>query len=131
MRPNWFSAYLNQQPTVKHFKLEGTRISYRHWSNKNKPGLLFVHGHAAHASWWDFIAPAFTDSYDVVAIDLSGSGESDHKRTYSSRLFAREIADCIWASGIKSPTIVGHSFGGNTALTLISLLAQDVSVPHS
>ena len=27
--------------------------------------------------------------------------------------------------------IVGHSFGGNTALTLISLLAQDVSALHT
>ena len=127
MHPNWFSAYLNQHPTVNHFKLEGARISYRHWSNKDKPGLLFVHGYAAHASWWDFIAPAFTDSYDVVAIDLSGSGESDHRQAYSSRLFAREIADCITASGMVSATIVGHSFGGAMTRNAAFLCPQRIN----
>lgn len=72
-----------------------------------------MHGHGAHAHWWDFIAPAFTADHDVVAIDLSGSGDSDHREAYSATTFAKEInavyADC----DLASPVIVGHSFGGS------------------
>lgn len=73
---------------------------------------MFVHGHAAHAHWWDFIAPAFTDRYDVVAIDLSGSGDSDHRPAYSATLFANEIRQVIADAQMTDAVVVGHSFGG-------------------
>ncbi|MBT4162957.1 MAG: alpha/beta hydrolase [Gammaproteobacteria bacterium] len=113
MQPSWFQQHLEQTPTVSRFDLDGTSIHYRHWKNQGKPGLLLVHGHAAHAHWWDFIAPAFIDEYDVVAIDLSGSGDSDHRRKYSARLFAEEIVACIDDARLKHPVVAGHSFGGS------------------
>ena len=126
MPPAWFSKYLNYQPNVGCFELEDTSISYRHWPNKEKPGLLFVHGHAAHARWWDFIAPAFKDSHNVAAIDLSGSGDSAHRRTYSTALFAREIIGCIDASEMKSTTVVGHSFGGTITRTAAYMYPEKI-----
>ena len=93
-------------------QVEGATIAYQHWKNPGKPGLLFVHGLAAHAHWWDFIAPAFISDYDVVAIDNSGSGDSDHREEYSAALFAREIVECIDAAALNSTIVVGHSFGG-------------------
>ncbi len=100
------------KPKQHSCQVEGATIAYQHWKNPGKPGLLFVHGHAAHAHWWDFIAPAFISDYDVVAIDNSGSGDSDHREEYSAALFAQEIVSCIKAAGLNSCIVVGHSFGG-------------------
>ena len=127
LHPPWFSKYLSHQPTVACFETEDTCINYRHWSNTNKPGLLFVHGHAAHARWWDFIAPAFRDSHNVAAIDLSGSGDSHHRSTYSARLFAREIIGCIETTGMHTATVVGHSFGGTITRTAAYLYPNQIS----
>jgi len=94
---------------------------------------MFVHGHAAHAHWWDFIAPAVSEGYDVVAIDLSGSGDSDHRDSYSAGLFAKEIVGCIEDARLASPVVVGHSFGGKEIVGCIedARLASPVVVGHS
>lgn len=113
VQPDWFSQYISVIPEHHSCQVEGATIAYQHWKNPGKPALLFVHGHAAHAHWWDFIAPAFVSDYDVVAIDNSGSGESDHRAEYSAALFAQEIVSCINAAQLNSPIIVGHSFGGS------------------
>lgn len=115
VQPEWFQRSLAQQPTDHSFDLDGTRIHYRHWQNSGKPGLLLVHGHAAHSRWWDFIAPSFAEEFDIAAIDLSGSGDSDHRDEYSARLFAREMIACIEAASLQTATIIGHSFGGSMA----------------
>lgn len=112
VQPDWFEQYISVKPEYQTCQVEGATIAYQHWKNPGKPGLLFVHGHAAHAHWWDFIAPAFVPDYDVVAIDNSGSGDSDHREQYSAALFAQEIVECIAAADLNSPIVVGHSFGG-------------------
>jgi len=112
VQPDWLKQYISVKPEHHSCPVEGATIAYQHWKSPGKPGLLFVHGHAAHAHWWDFIAPAFISDYDVVAIDNSGSGDSDHREEYSTALFAREIVGCIEAAALNSPIVVGHSFGG-------------------
>lgn len=98
--------------------VEGARIHYQRWSrdkNARQPGLIFVHGNGAHAHWWDFIAPAFRDAFDVVALDLSGAGDSDHRNSYTPSVFAREIMAVAEHAGMEYPVITGHSFGGSMA----------------
>ena len=90
-------------------------IQYRRWPKPNAPGVLLVHGHAAHARWWDHIGPALHHRFDVSAIDLSGAGDSPHRATYSSRLFAEEMKAVTHHAGYASPIIIAHSFGGTLA----------------
>lgn len=114
MQPDWFQRALKQGPDHHYVDIEGARIHYQCWASTNPTakGLLFVHGHAAHAHWWDFIAPAFTGHFNVVALDMSGSGDSDHRDIYSATGFAGEIIGVSNAAGLNSPIVVGHSFGG-------------------
>jgi pimeloyl-ACP methyl ester carboxylesterase len=112
VQPDWFKQYIDVKPEYHTYRAGGATIAYQHWKNTGKPALLFVHGHAAHAHWWDFIAPAFVQKYDVVAIDSSGSGESDHRKEYSAALFAQEISECISAAHLNATVVIGHSFGG-------------------
>jgi pimeloyl-ACP methyl ester carboxylesterase len=115
--PKWFSQAIAQTPEDRFIAVEGARIHYRRWGDRGQPGLLLVHGNAAHAHWWDFIAPMLARDYNVAAIDLSGMGDSDWRPDgYSMELFAREqIAVCDDAgmfAPTEAPIIVGHSFGG-------------------
>ena len=55
--PKWFETVTASEPESKFVEVEGARIHYLHWGARTKPGLLLVHGNAAHAYWWSFIAP--------------------------------------------------------------------------
>lgn len=113
MKPHWFTQLLDRKPTDHTCIVDGAEIHYLHWQNPDKPGLLLVHGHAAHAHWWDFIAPALIENYNIVAIDLSGSGDSAHREVYSATTYAKEILACVQDAKLKETTLVGHSFGGS------------------
>ena len=107
-------------PTQSRFvDVAGCQIHYLTWFDDEadeKPGLLFVHGGGAHANWWRFIAPFFAASHRVVAIDLSGMGDSGRRDDYLPATWAREIGAVLadsWLGGTGPlPVVVGHSFGG-------------------
>ncbi|GIT39274.1 MAG: hypothetical protein Ct9H300mP8_04700 [Gammaproteobacteria bacterium] len=40
-------------------------------------GYVLIHGSNAHLEWWRFVAPFLADQFRVVALDLSGNGDSD------------------------------------------------------
>ncbi len=115
--PAWFRAAIAQPTTSHYLDVEGCSIYYLLWSDDpagaDRPGLLFVHGGAAHAHWWRFIAPFFTDAFRVAAIDLSGMGDSGHRDAYADAQRTREIRAVLSHAELGSqPFVVGHSFGG-------------------
>jgi pimeloyl-ACP methyl ester carboxylesterase len=115
--PRWFKDVLAIKPESSFVEVAGARIHYLRWGDRARPGLLLVHGNAAHAHWWDFIAPFLARDYNVAAMDLSGMGDSDwRKNGYAMETFAREeLAVCEDAGMFRldePPVIVGHSFGG-------------------
>jgi pimeloyl-ACP methyl ester carboxylesterase len=115
--PAWFAEAVSRKPESRHVDVHGARIHYLRWGERGRPGLLLVHGNAAHAHWWDFIAPFLARDYNVAAMDLSGMGDSEWRpHGYSMETFAREeIAVCEDAGMFRPaepPIVVGHSFGG-------------------
>jgi len=114
--PAWFARVIAQTPESAFVEVEGARIHYLRWGDRARPGLLLVHGNAAHAYWWSFIAPWMAREYNVAAMDLSGMGDSDWRRGYSMQTFAKEqLAVCEAAGMFESsepPVIAAHSFGG-------------------
>ena len=74
---------------------------------------MLVHGGAAHAHWWSFIAPLLTSQYHVVALDLSGHGDSGRRSEYRREVWADEVMAVARHAGIVgAPLLVGHSMGG-------------------
>lgn len=119
--PDWFWEAVETEAESGRIEVRGCDIHYLVWSGPGRPGLLFVHGHNAHAHWWDFIAPAFKDAFQVAALDLSGMGDSDHRDEYSVDLYAEEIVAV--ADELKMPrdtVVVAHSFGGMMALRAVA-----------
>ena len=96
-------------PTSHFVHVAGAEIHYLHWPNVDRPPLVLIHGHAAHAHWWDAVAFYLHDAFDLYAIDLSGCGESEHRPIYTYPLFTEEISALCRHAKITRPTLVGHS----------------------
>ena len=83
--------------------------------------MFLIHGYSAHTHWWDFIAPNFIDNYCVVAIDLSGMGDSEHRDSYSQSLYSLEIKSVCEELGWNSANFLAHSMGGPISIKAASL----------
>lgn len=119
--PDWFWEAIDTKPEAGFVDVEGSDINYLYWSEPGNPGLLFVHGHNAHAHWWDFIAPSYKDQYQTVALDLSGMGDSDHRDEYAVPLYGREIVAVADKCEMSPDTIlVSHSFGGIMSIKAVA-----------
>ncbi|MGD0189423.1 MAG: alpha/beta hydrolase [Rhizomicrobium sp.] len=114
--PAWFDTIISVEPESGFVEVEGARIHYLRWGDSTRPGLLLVHGNAAHAYWWSFIAPFLARDYNVAAMDLSGMGDSEWRPSYAMDMFVREQLAVIEDAGMfkpsEPPIIVAHSFGG-------------------
>lgn len=119
--PDWFEAAIATPTQSCLAEVAGCPIHYRLWPGAEaagRPGMVFVHGSAAHSHWWDHIAPAFAGDHAVAALDLSGMGESGRRPRYRIELFAEEIGGVIDAAGFRAPVVVAHSFGAFAATHL-------------
>jgi pimeloyl-ACP methyl ester carboxylesterase len=96
-------------------RVGGCDINLLVWGEPDRPGLVLVHGGAAHAHWWSPIAPLLGD-YRVVALDLSGHGDSGRRPEYHVEPWTEEVlaaADHVGMDG--PPVLIGHSMGGFVA----------------
>ncbi|MBJ2303710.1 MULTISPECIES: alpha/beta fold hydrolase [unclassified Pseudomonas] len=116
--PSWFSRAIAQAGQSNFVSVKGVELHYLSWSplNSDKPVLLFVHGLRAHAHWWDCIAPFFAEHYRVVALDLSGMGDSGHRSEYPFQIAAADIVGFIEQAGLGPVVAIGHSYGGARVL---------------
>lgn len=138
--PLWFLSAISAPVERDSVTVEGATIAYRAWGDRAAEGLVLAHGGAAHGRWWDHIAPFLAIGRRVVALDLSGHGDSGRRDAYSFDLWAQEVLTVATAAGItERPVIIGHSMGGIVALRaaglygslLAGVVAIDSSVRHS
>lgn len=115
--PGWFTTALAAPVEVGEVEIAGVPITYRSWGSGSE-GIVLVHGGAAHSRWWDHIAPLLlTDAPRVVALDLSGHGDSGRRDSYGLGVWADEVQAVVEHTGIgHEPVVVGHSMGGMVAL---------------
>jgi pimeloyl-ACP methyl ester carboxylesterase len=112
--PEWFTNALAVASTEHEIALEGAAVRYRSWGAPDAPGVVLVHGGLAHSRWWDHIAPLLF-GYRVVALDLTGHGDSGHRDGYDMWQWSREILAVADHAGLERPIVVGHSMGGGPA----------------
>ncbi len=111
--PHWFTDAVEEPREDRWVQVEGARIHYLRWGSAGLPGIIFLHGGAAHAHWWSFIAPLLTSEYRCAAIDLSGHGDSDRRELYPRELWCDEVMAVAEDAGFEGkPILVGHSMGG-------------------
>jgi pimeloyl-ACP methyl ester carboxylesterase len=111
--PAWFSAALDVPVEIGAVEVDGATIAYRRWGNRETPPVVLVHGGGANSRWWDHIAPLVAIECDVVALDLSGHGDSSHRSAYSFATWAKEILTLATSfAHHEPPVVIGHSMGG-------------------
>ncbi len=111
--PSWFRRALAVPFTDEWVDVDGASIHYLAWGERGRRGLVFVHGGGAQAHWWTHVAATFATEFRVIAIDLSGHGDSDHRDVYDLEQWTDEVAAVAVDAGIAGrPVVVGHSMGG-------------------
>ncbi|WP_226035861.1 alpha/beta fold hydrolase [Aquibacillus saliphilus] len=101
---------------------KGTNIcyqSYKHPLNSNKPYIIFIHGFLSSQYSFRKMVPLLIDKFNLITIDLPPFGDSDRitKFTYSYSNLANIIVYFMNTKSIPSAYLVGHSMGGQIALT--------------
>ena len=80
--------------------------------------MLCIHGGAAHAHWFDFVAPDFAADHHVVSLDQRGHGDSAWAEppNYAYERFAADLNELVEKLALDNFVLIGHSMGGTIAL---------------
>jgi len=82
--------------------------------------LLFIHGLATYLPSWYKNIDALKSKYRCVAIDLPGYGRSSKgNASISMNEYAMIVLKVIDQLGLKNVVLVGHSMGGQVAVTTV------------
>ncbi|MDY7105982.1 MAG: alpha/beta hydrolase [Actinomycetota bacterium] len=118
--PPWFTAALAAERRVGTVDVDGCAINYLEWGDRSKPHVLLVHGFLAHARCFEFVAPLLAPNLHVVAMDLSGMGDSGHRPTYRREDRVAEVVAVAGATGMldgPAPAfLVTHSYGSTIGI---------------
>ncbi|HEX8706181.1 MAG TPA: alpha/beta hydrolase [Myxococcaceae bacterium] len=95
-------------------------VAYVQLNPEGKQTLVFIHGLGSYLKFWRYQLDAFAaQGYRVVAVDLPGYGKSDKPASfpYTMEAMADVVREVVTSLGIEKPILVGHSMGGQTALS--------------
>ncbi len=104
--------------------LPAGRFHYLSWGAEQTelPCMLLLHGITSSAQSWVRVGPALANRYRVYALDQRGHGESIKPTAgaYSLRHSADDAQAFLEDIGLERPVLIGHSWGGATAIVLAS-----------
>jgi pimeloyl-ACP methyl ester carboxylesterase len=95
-------------------------LSYVELNPTGTQTVLFLHGLGSSLKFWrSQLEATAAKGYRVIAIDQLGFGKSDKPATfpYSTEAFAENVDEVLGLLQIDSAILVGHSMGGQTALS--------------
>ncbi len=120
--PEWFRRALDVPFDDREVEVDGARIHYLAWGEPGRRGLVFVHGGGAHAHWWTHVAARFAADFRVLALDLSGHGDSSHRDEYDLEQWTTEVLAVAADGDIDGlPVVIGHSMGGFVTIATAAL----------
>jgi len=104
--------------TSHYVEAGGRKLHYLDYGRAGGAPMLCVHGGAAHAHWFDFIATGFIEDHHVRAIDLRGHGDSapGEPQDYVYTRYAADLNEAIETLDLRDFLLVGHSMGGMCCL---------------
>ncbi len=95
-------------------------VAYVELNPEGARTLVFIHGLGSYLKFWRYQLDTFAQQgYRVIAVDLPGYGKSDKPASfpYTMEAMADAVRELVHALGIERPVLVGHSMGGQTALS--------------
>ena len=101
-----------------HF-LEIGKEKIRYSQKGNGKDILLIHGTPGSLEDWNTIVDSLSQNYRVTTFDRLGHGfSSSNQYTYHLKDNAILVEDLIKKLNLKSPLIVGHSYGGSISAYL-------------
>lgn len=106
-------------PGITAKMIETPRLMTRVLQSGSEHGIpvLFVHGNASSATFWEEIMLALPDGYRGIAHDQRGYGDADPSVRIDATRGMGDLADDAFALldtlGIDKAHVVGHSLGGS------------------
>lgn len=98
--------------------IDGVKLAYVDSGGEGQP-LIFIHGLSSYMGFWEHQMPAFVGDYRVIALDLPGYGASGRPDApYTPPWFGEVVVDLMDHLELDSATLIGHSMGGQIAMTL-------------
>lgn len=113
--------FLNYPYTVHSITLpNGERIAYFD-EGEGEVTLLFIHGLGSYAPAWQKNIEDLRVYHRCIALDLPGYPKSEKPENYpySMEAFAKTITALADALALRNVVLVGHSMGGQIALTAV------------
>ena len=108
---------MNGEFERQHVSIHGHDVVYRRGGSGE--AIVLVHGLAGNSGTWKDVMPSLAETYEVIAPDLMGHGESAKPMgDYSLGAHASGLRDLLNVLDVRSATIVGHSFGGGVAMQI-------------
>ena len=110
---------LQAATSTSHFvEANGVKLHCLDYGTAGRRPMLCVHGGAAHAHWFDFVAPGFTPDHHVYSMDQRGHGDSAwaDPSTYAWKTFGDDINALVEKLDLRDYVLVGHSMGGMVSL---------------
>lgn len=104
-------------PVSHHVVVNGLKLHHLEWGDPASPPILALHGLRSYAHTWDDLALELSGSYQVIAPDFRGRGESDWdpQRDYFTNAYVSDLEELLDHLGLQRFTIIGHSMGGAVA----------------
>lgn len=99
----------------------GTRVLFA--GPEDGTPVLFIHGNASSATFWEEIMLSLPVGYRGIALDLRGYGDADRDKKIDATRGMGDFADDVIALldelGIEKTHVVGHSLGGGVVFRLL------------
>jgi pimeloyl-ACP methyl ester carboxylesterase len=100
-------------------EVDGVRLSYLDWGGDGPPALL-LHGITSSGSTlWQVARSLKEAGYRPIALDMPGHGESALRADTHIEDTAALVGAAATALGLQNALLLGHSWGGATALALM------------
>ena len=102
--------------TDRYVQAGGLKLHVQDYGTAGKPQMLCMHGSAAHAHWFDFVASGLNDEYHVLAPDQRGHGDSEWDLSshpeYNYDRYAADLHELAEKLDLRDFILIGHSMGG-------------------
>lgn len=101
----------------KYCDIEGIRLHYREDGHPDSPALVVMHGWGCSADTVRSISAVAAASHHVYTIDFPGFGQTpEPPAVWGVEDYTRFIEKFIDSLGLKSVSLLGHSFGGRVGI---------------
>ena len=103
----------------RYVEANGIRVHVAEAGRPNAPAVLLLHGWPQHWFMWRRVMTALSGEYRLLAPDLRGFGWTEAPGNgYDGETFAADQVALLDALGLERAHIVGHDWGGWTAMLL-------------